>query len=345
MAKRKRPNPRFTSALPPTAPAADGGRFETFTFGEPEMIDRASLMEYSDLVNNGRWYEPPINPRGLANMMGVAPHHASAIYVKRNLLVASFQETSFLSTHEFAAFATDYMVFANAYLEEVPALSGRLLKLKRSPAMQTRVGVDPGAFYFVPESGIEHAFDVGKVVHLHDTDVKQEIYGVPEYMSALHSAQLNRSATLFRRKYYDNGSHAGFILYLTDAAANTQDIDSLREALRNSKGPGNFRNLFFYAPGGKKDGMQMIPVSEVAAKDDFAAIKNVSRDDILAAHRVPPQILGVVPTNAGGFGDVEKATKVCYANEIVPIQKRMLALNAQLGAEAFKFQDPGADVA
>lgn len=197
----------------------------------------------------------------------------------------------------------------------------------------------------MPDSGIEHAFAPGTVVHLHDTDVKQEIYGVPEYMSALHSAQLNRSATLFRRKYYDNGSHAGFILYLTDPAANQKDVDSLREALRSSKGPGNFRNLFFYAPNGKKDGMQMLPVSEVAAKDDFAAIKNVSRDDVLAAHRVPPQLLGVVPTNAGGFGDVEKATRVFQANEIRPIQKRMLALNAQLGVEAFKFQDPTTDVA
>ncbi|MBB6244156.1 hypothetical protein [Rhodanobacter sp. MP1X3] len=40
-----------------------------------------------------------------------------------------------------------------------------------------------------------------------------------------------------------------------------------------SKGPGNFRNLFLYAPGGKKDGTQMIPISEVAAKDEFFNIK------------------------------------------------------------------------
>lgn len=321
-------------------PADDAGRMDAFTFGEPEMIDRASLMDYLDLVDNGRWYEPRISPRGLANMVRVAPHHASAIYVKRNLLVASFQETSYLSTHEFAAFATDYMTIANAYLEEVPALSGRLAKLRRSPAMQTRVGTQPGTFFFVPDTGIEHAFAPDSVVHLHDTDVTQEVYGVPEYLSALHSAQLNRSAMLFRRKYYDNGSHAGFIMYMSDAAANVQDVDNMRNALRDAKGPGNFRNLFFYAPNGKKDGLQIIPISEVAAKDDFASIKNVSRDDVLAAHRVPPQLLGVVPSNAGGFGDVEKATRVFIANEIVPLQKRMLGLNAQLGVEAFRFANP-----
>ncbi|NUV17105.1 hypothetical protein MS6207_01281 [Escherichia coli] len=28
---------------------------------------------------------------------------------------------------------------------------------------------------------------------------------------------------------------------------------------------------------------------------------------MLAAHRVPPQLMGIIPTNTGGFGDVEKA--------------------------------------
>jgi capsid portal protein len=42
---------------------------------------------------------------------------------------------------------------------------------------------------------------------------------------------------------------------MTDAAQQSADIDALRDALKNSKGPGNFRNLFMYAPNGKKDGL------------------------------------------------------------------------------------------
>lgn len=48
----------------------------------------------------------------------------------------------------------------------------------------------------------------------------------------------------------------------------------MRKAMKSSKGQGNFRNLFMYAPNGKKDGIQLIPISEVAVKDDFGAIKN-----------------------------------------------------------------------
>lgn len=130
----------------------------------------------------------------------------------------------------------------------------------------------------------------------------------------MQSALLNESATLFRRKYYNNGSHAGFILYLTDPKVN-DDVDAIREALKKSRGPGNFRNLFLHSPDGKKDGLQLIPVSEVAAKDEFSGIKNITRDDMLAALRVPPPLMGIVPQNAGGFGDIEKAATVWDAIE------------------------------
>ncbi|MNU08756.1 Phage portal protein [compost metagenome] len=52
----------------------------------------------------------------------------------------------------------------------------------------------------------EHEFKTGSVCHLRVADIGQEIYGLPEWLPALQSALLNESATLFRRKYYQNGS-------------------------------------------------------------------------------------------------------------------------------------------
>ena len=318
-----------------TVPAA----IEAFSFGEAEAVDRASLFDYTQVLRNSRWYEPPVSMRGLANMTRLSPHHASAIRVRRNLLVATFDATRYLSVGEFSAFANDYITFGCAYLEQQRSIMGQLLTVKRAPAMYTRVGLEPGEFWFAPDDDQPYRFEA-PVTSLMDADVAQEIYGVPEYLAALHAAMLNRSATLFRRRYYDNGSHAGFILYVSDPAQSPGDIDAMREALKKSKGPGNFRNLFMYSPNGKKDGIQLIPISEVAAKDDFAAIKNTSRDDILAAHRVPPQLLGVVPVNAGGFGDIATASAVFMANEIAPLQAIMLGVNDQVGAEVIKFKPP-----
>jgi PBSX family phage portal protein len=185
----------------------------------------------------------------------------------------------------------------------------------------------------------QHEFEPGTIFHLIEPDINQEVYGLPEYLSALNSAWLNENATLFRRKYYLNGSHAGFILYMTDAAQEQGDVDALRDALKNAKGPGNFRNLFMYAPNGKKEGIQVIPISEVAAKDEFFNIKNVTRDDLLAAHRVPPQLMGIIPNNTGGFGDVEKAAMVFAVNELYPLMERLKELNNWIGEEVIAFKE------
>lgn len=208
------------------------------------------------------------------------------------------------------------------------------------PAMAkfVRRGVEEGSYFQVRGWRDEHEFRKDSICHLREADINQEIYGLPEWLSALQSALLNEAATLFRRKYYQNGSHAGFILYMTDAAQNEDFVTDLRGAMKSSKGPGNFRNLFMYAPGGKKDGIQLIPISEVAAKDDFGSIKNISRDDLLAALRIYPQLMGIVPQNSGGFGSMREAALVWGLNELEPLQARMLQVNEWLGEEVIRFQ-------
>lgn len=53
---------------------------------------------------------------------------------------------------------------------------------------------------------------------MREPDIIWDIYGLPEWLVVLQSALLNESVTLFRRKYYNNGSYAGFIFYMTDPA-------------------------------------------------------------------------------------------------------------------------------
>lgn len=329
--------------IAPVLPAADaqapGARMEAFTFGDPEaVLDRRDILDYLECPDNGKWYEPPISMDGLARSSRSAVHHASAMIVKRNILVSCFEPHPMLSRTDFSVYAHEFLIFGNAYLERRDNMLREAMRLVPAKAKYTRRGLDLGTYFYVPKWNAEHAFPKGKVFHLIEPDVNQEIYGLPEYIPALHSAWLNESATLFRRKYYKNGSHAGFILYMTDAAQEQADVDALREALRNAKGPGNFRNLFMYAPNGKKDGIQIIPVSEVAAKDEFANIKNVTRDDQLAAHRVPPQLMGIIPHNTGGFGDAVQAAAVFAANEIAHLQARLAEVNEWVGEEVIRFR-------
>ncbi|WP_443750394.1 phage portal protein [Asticcacaulis solisilvae] len=320
-------------------PGARAG-VRSFSFGDAEgVLNRRDVLDYVEAYSNSRWYEPPIPRRALARVLNVSGHHRSAISVKRNLLVKTFIPSTLLDRSNFAKWVLDFLVMGDGYLERVDNLVGRPLRLEHSLALYTRRGLQPGQFFFLEHENRydPHEFQPGSVFQLMEHDVSQEIYGVPEYISALQSAFLNEASTLFRRRYYINGAHAGFVFYVSESTMDNKDVDAIRESLRQAKGVGNFKNLFLHVPNGKKDGVQIIPISEVAAKDEFLGIKNTTRDDILAAHRVPPQLLGVVPANAGGFGDVEKAAAIFFRNEIEALQMRTLELNDWLGIEVVKY--------
>ncbi len=310
---------------------------EAFTFGEPEpVLNGRGLLDYSFSYWSGQWYEPPMSLLGLDKVFRAAVHHASAIRLQVNILKSTFIPHPWLSRSDFHRMALDYRVFGNAYLEPIMSRGGRISRLKPAPALYTRKARD-GAFWWVPNWMDKNEFDT-ELVHLMEPDTAQEIYGVPEYLAGLQSILLNESATLFRRRYYENGSHAGFILYINDAAQESGDIDAIRNALKESKGVGNFKNLFLYSPNGKKDGIQVIPISEVMAKDEFLNIKNVTRDDQLAIHRMPPQLMGVIPQQGAAFGDARTAAVVWAANEATPLQTSFQDLNDQIGEEVFSFK-------
>lgn len=307
-----------------------------------ELLDGLDCWEVSGL--QGRYYQPPLPLDVLSKAGNVTSHHSSAFRVKINQLLRDFIPHPLLDRTTFEGLVLDQLVLANFYVERVDNLRGQPMKLKRSLARYTRRGVEEGEFVFLHGFMKEHWFKTGSVFHGMQPSLDQEIYGVPEYLSALQSAFLNEGATLFRRRYYINGAHAGFIMYVGEGGLTQDDAKTLREAMKNTKGVGNFRSMFVHLPNGKKDSLQLLHPGEAAAKDEFVSIKNTTRDDVLAAHRVPPQLLGVIPANAGGFGDVEKADAVFYRNEIQPLQQRFLAINDWLGQEVVRFKprEPGA---
>lgn len=319
-----------------TAAAAPG--IEAFSFGDPTpVLDRYDFLYTGIWMSANEWYEPPVDWPALARSYRATAHHGSALQVKRNILVKTFRPHPLLNRRAFAALALDYLVFGNCYLEQMRGRLGKLLELRPAQARYVRRGVELDRYFWVPNWLEREEFKRGRIIHLMEPDIDQEVYGLPDYLGSLQSAWLNESATLFRRKYYNNGSHAGFILYITDPAQQQGDIDAIRTAMKEAKGPGNFRNLFLYSPNGKKDGVHVIPLSEVAAKDEFWNIKNASRDDQLAGHRVPPQLMGIIPANTGGFGDVEKAARVFVTNELEPLQQVFLEVNEILEEEIIRF--------
>ena len=97
--------------------------------------------------------------------------------------------------------------------------------------------------------------------------------------------------------------------------------------------------MVIHSPDGNPDGLKLIPIAEVAAKDDFLNIKTVSAEDMMAIHRVPPALMGIIPKSAGGLGDAATVAKVFATNEVKPLQQTFLDVNERLGLIIFSFDD------
>jgi hypothetical protein len=177
---------------------------------------------------------------------------------------------------------------------------------------------------------------LGRVHHILEPDPLQEIYGMPEYISALQSGLLNENATLFRRRYYLNGSHAGFILYISEAGMQELDIEALR--MPPPKGAGQLPQPALAHPQRETGRCADQAHRRGGRKRRTSGIKEVTRDDMLSAHRTPPQLLGIVPKNGTGFGNVIDAARSFYHLEIVPIQ--CLSEEDNVGFEAVAFKEP-----
>ena len=124
----------------------------------------------------------------------------------------------------FEQLVMDFLVFGMGYVEAIKSRSNQVVQVTTPLAKYMRRKQDPKEFLMITENWKYHHFERDSVFQVRECDINQEVYGTPEYLAALQSAWLNESATLFRRKYYNNGSHAGFILYLTDQQQNEDDV-------------------------------------------------------------------------------------------------------------------------
>ena len=321
---------------------------EIFSF--EELAGEHSLLDFVGCMDNGHYFEPPVSWMDLLRLRKNGLHHASALQMKINILKVTFQPTPLLSRAEFEKLADNYLVLGNGYLEIQRNAYGKPVSLQSRLALYMRRASNLRDFVYLRNDFTGTSYEIldGRdVIHLMQPTLQQEVYGLPYYLSVIDSADLNAAATKFRVRYYKNGSHAGFILYATDIQIDEEGWTKVKQQLRQSKGDGNFKNVLLRSPGGNPDGIKLIPIAEVAAKDEFLNIKQVSAEDMLAIHRVPPALMGIVPKNTGGLGDAATVAKVFAKNEVEPLQQTFLDINDRLGLEIFRFEpyriEPEAD--
>lgn len=333
MARKKRQQAPATAAP---------GQARMFSFGAPEQVLSENIGQYLGVfaTHDGRIYTPPVSRQGLAKLLRANAHHGAIPGFKRNLLLREFIPSEGCSVATMSRAGLDFMVFGEAYFLRNRNAFGQVLEMEHLPTINMRVKVDGGFVMLLPD-GKEVEFDQDEIEHVMNYDVEQNIYGVPDYLGGMQALLLNEAATLFRRRYYSNGAHAGYIFYTNDPNLSEVDEDELKTQITASKGVGNFRSMFVNIPGGAKDAIQIIPVGDFQAKDELEKVKNITRNDVIAAWRMNPALAGIIPENSAGFGDIEKIDRVYTSNEIRPICQLFSQLNDSLRPDRWiDWRDP-----
>jgi PBSX family phage portal protein len=318
-------------ATPAQTKTERAARATAFSFGDPEpVIDKSLGSGRTFLTGSGAraYFEPPVNLTGLAKLFHANAHHGSIPFFIRNMVLKYYRESPLLPHDELGKLVIDLEKFGNAYLQVVRNRFGETLALKHLPAVQVRRMKTENQYALLDKNGKpEPIFAVDEVLHMKEYDPLQSIYGLPQYLGGMQSVLLAEDATLFRRKFYKNGAHMGYVFFTNDKSLKEEDKLALQQQIADSKGAGNFRSLFVHIPGGSDKAVQIIPVGEIATKDEFERVKNLARNDVIAMWRVQPALAGVLPENTGGFGDIQKISRVYLENEIFPRQKSLLDIN------------------
>ena len=311
------------------------GMSDVFSFGDPEPVLDNRLTDYTGVFAdiNGI-YEPPVSLMGLVKLLRVNAQHGPILGFKRNMILKWFKPNKVISNDAFKKFAYDFLWSGNGYLQVIKNKFDQVIRLKHLPALTMRYTTERGVYAQLTNRSIEPIkFKPGEVIHIKEYDPAQGIYGIPEYYGGIQSALLNEDATLFRRRYYKNGAHMGFIFSMADPNLNEEDEKKLKSAIKDSKGVGNFRSLFFNFRSGKADAEKSIkitPVGDISTKDEFERIKKITLNDMLSMHRAQEALSGQTSGDSPGFGDLDKITRAYYNNEVVPLQQTMQGINRYL---------------
>lgn len=308
--------------------ASEQRKMSIISLGKPEPV-LTSGTNYKDIWYDNEFdhYTLPIDRLALAQLANLNSQHGGVIYARHNMVAADYLGGG-LTHEQLRGGIFDYLLFGDLAILKVRNGWGDVVDLVPLPSLYLRIRKT--GEYVVLQDGEPLAYGPDDIIYLRQYDPQQQIYGLPDYISGMHSALLNSEATIFRRRYYHNGAHTGGIIYTNDSNMTDEVEEEISQRLESSKGIGNFSTIFVNIPGGAEKAIQFIPVGDIGANDEFNNVKNISAQDVLNAHRFPAGLAGIIPVNAGGLPDPEKSRATYRKDEVVPLQRMIMnAVNSQ----------------
>jgi hypothetical protein len=231
---------------------------------------------------------------------------------------------------------TDYESLGNGYLEVVPTVKGEPAELTHIPSTEMWVRLDqlgfvqqknglyshfrlfgapPEWYADLPASDpLAKGKEATSVIHFSRYFPLSPYYGVPSIMPAWNKLALMVLETEYNLQFFNNNAIPDYAVILDGEWAD--DAESLiSEYFRTHLKGQAHKTLVMQAPNGGKITFEKL-TSDNAKEGSFRLLRQDCRDEILQAHGVPPQKVGIVETGRLG-GNQGSAQITEYKNSIV----------------------------
>lgn len=228
----------------------------------------------------------------------------------------------------------DYYATGNAFIEVARNGKGEVAELYHVPARTMRVDADFKGFWQVRAWGGEKQFarwgdqaraGRNEILHLQQYDAKDDYYGIPEWLPALGAMALDREALEYNSYLFQNQFTAKFAVVIEGGTLSRKARNALKNFLQTQahglKNSGKALVIAIDDPN-VKIRIEKLEVDGKEKDFSFRAGRELSRDEVVAAHGVPPRLVGIMSAGQlGGGGEIEGQLKTFKEVVINPEQE------------------------
>ena len=283
---------------------------------------------------------PPVDISEILETAATSAWHGRCLEIKTKAIAGTYdiepKEKAFLieafreyDTVEeiFSNIVQDFENTGNCYIEVVK--SGSRIKELYTVSPETMLAVK-GHKEFVQRVTTDRHFprykssakDAHSIYHIMNINPLSKYYGYPTWINALESLRLDKSVKIFFASFFENGAIPDLILALEGADFTPDVKNKIRDALKTTKGVQNSHKTLVLGLPFDNAHLNVQTVTSPIAAMDFSKIGNPSRDEIIAAHGVPPRLLNIIPAGQlGGEGDGDAQLEMFYRITVDPEQK------------------------
>lgn len=231
----------------------------------------------------------------------------------------------------------DYGTVGNAFLETPRNLKGEITELYHARAATVRrdSGLKNGGYW----QGVqlarrrEHFANFksdfrqpgeNELLHYYQYDPKSDYYGIPDWFPSLADILMDRSITEYYINLFSNQLMARFAIIVEGGKLSDKALKSVKNFIKNNHSGIKNAGGTLYLNSETSDvkiKIEKLNIDFGKDGDGKSNLRAQARDTVVAAHGVPPRMVGIMQAGQlGGGGEVTGQLKTWKENDINPRQ-------------------------